>query len=124
VNEAVPSEAPAANVEALKRLKEVETAWEATLAKTRSEVAARVALAREAAEKAIQAARAEMDRLRETRLAQARTEAQAEADAILADGQKAAEKVAAAASKGADSARGKILAAVLGEFRETGSDGK
>ncbi len=115
---------PAANVEALRRLKEVENAWETKLAQTRSEVAARVSIAREAAEKAIQAARAEMDRLREARLTEARAAAQIEADKILADGQRAAQTIASAGSKGVAAAQTKILAAVLGEFRSSSSDGK
>lgn len=115
---------PAANVEALRRLKEVENDWEAKLAQTRSEVAARVALARDAAEKAIQAARAEMDRLREARLTEARAAAQIEADKILAEGQRAAQALAAAGAKGLAAAQSKIVAAVLGEFRDTTSDGK
>ena len=115
---------PAANVEALRRLKEVETAWETKLATTRSEVAARVALTRDAAEKAIQAARAEMDRLREQRLTEARAAAQTEADKILAEGQRAAAALATTGAKSLKAAQTKILNAVLGEFRDTSSDGK
>jgi vacuolar-type H+-ATPase subunit H len=115
---------PAANVEALRKLKEVETTWETKLAQNRSEVAARVAMARDAAEKAIQAARAEMDRLREARLTEARAAAQVEADKIIAEGRRTADAMAAAGSKGLAALQPKILAAVLGEFRDSGSDGK
>ena len=65
-----------------------------------------------------------MDRLREARLTEARAAAQVEADKIIAEGQRAAQAIAAAGSKGVAAAQSKIVAAVLGEFRGTSSDGK
>lgn len=110
---------PVASVEALRRLKEIETAWDAKLAQARADAAKRVAKAREAAEAAVAEARAEVDKARETLLTSARVTAQAEAERIVATGRAEAEKVAGAARSASASLKAKLLDAVVGDFRES-----
>jgi vacuolar-type H+-ATPase subunit H len=108
---------PTASVEALKQLKNVEVEWAAHLEQAREATQARLARARDAAESTIAQARSEVDRHREGVLQEARAAAQVEADRIVNLGQKDAAKLAGEATKGLQSVRAKLLAAVLGEFR-------
>jgi vacuolar-type H+-ATPase subunit H len=115
---------PSASIEALKRLKEVETSWDAKIVETRAEIAARLALVRDQSEKMLQAARAEADRKREEHLTDVRQAAESESRRILDDGQREADALAGTVGKGVKAAREKLLGAVLGEFRDTSSGGK
>lgn len=109
---------PVASVEALRRLKEIETEWETKLTQARAEAVQRVAKAREAAEAAVAEARAEVDRAREALLTSARATAQAEAERIVTAGRAEADKVAGAARTASASLKAKLLDAVVGDFRE------
>jgi vacuolar-type H+-ATPase subunit H len=115
---------PSASIEALKRLKEVETGWDAKIVQTRAEIAARLSLARDASEKVVQAARVEADRKREARLSEVRGTAEVEARKILDDGEREAAAMAGGVAKGVEAAREKLLSAVLGEFRDGSNGGK
>ena len=108
---------PTASVEALKQLKTVELEWAARLTQAREATQARIAKAREAAESALLQARTESDRLRDGILQEARTAAAAEAERIVALGQKDAAKLSGEVSKGLQSAKAKLVQTVLGEFR-------
>jgi vacuolar-type H+-ATPase subunit H len=114
---------PVFSADALKHLKEVEAEWDHRLTETKAQLAVRLAKAREAAEKAVQSARTEADRLRDARLTEVRATAQAEAEQLIAEGKRTASTVASGTLKGVQSAKARILDAVLGEFAPSSDPG-
>jgi len=95
--------APSGSVEALKRVKSTEN--EATLRRLREE-----------ADGAVKAAQAEADRHRTERIEKAQAEIAAEADAIVADGRKAAESATRGEGRRTSDKKDAILDVVLGSF--------
>ena len=110
----VPSET---SVEALRRLKEVETEWEAKLSAARAAAEKRIQLARDSAEALVTKVRPEVERQRETVLSTARSAAQSEADRIVRDGEAKARETMEVSAKLSPTARSKVLATVLAGFQ-------
>ena len=113
-----PRTAPSAgSLEALRRLKETETATEDQLRTAIAEGAERLKRLRESAEESVRAARAAADRAAAAALEVARVGVAAEVAAIVRAGEDGAAKVGGR-TKGAFAAlQPKLLDAVLGEFR-------
>lgn len=114
-----PARAP---IETLKRVKEAEEAADSVLDRARAEGAQLLQRTRDDASRAIAEARAAGEGARETALARARTEADAEAASVLAEGRKAAQKIEMDAAQVVAARRDQVLAVVLGALRP--SDGK
>ena len=113
--EAVGAAAPG-SVEALKRVKAVETEWETRLASARAEAEASVRRLREESDAAVKAATEDAERDRTDRVERARVEAAGLAGAIVADGQKSAEAAARGEGRRPADKKDEILAVVLGSF--------
>jgi vacuolar-type H+-ATPase subunit H len=104
------------SVDALRRVKAVETDWEARLKAAREESEATLRRLREESEAAVKAVHAQMEHERAERVEHARLEATGMAAAILADGEKAAEAAARGEGKRPADKKDAILGAVLGKF--------
>jgi len=119
-----PGPVPSNSVDELRRLKDVETEWEAKLAAAKTAAQERLVKAREAAEAAVHAARAEVERVREFTLASARAAAQKEAEKAMAQGRQQADAIASDSPKSLGRVQEKLLKAVLRGFRGTETAGK
>jgi vacuolar-type H+-ATPase subunit H len=104
------------SVEALKRVKAVETEWEARVSAARQEAEATLQRLREESEAAVKAAQAEAERERTGRIERARTEIAAEVETIIAGGRvEAAVALRGEGRRPADK-KSEILDVVLGSF--------
>jgi vacuolar-type H+-ATPase subunit H len=118
------TEAPAtggsdtATVEALRRLKEVEAEGEERLRAARTAAEEAVRRARDEAEATVKAVVAEAEGERAHRLEQGRLAADREADAIVRDGEKAAESLRARKGERPADRSGEIVAAALGPYAQ------
>lgn len=104
------------SVEALKRVKATENEWESRLTAARQNSDATLAQLRTEAAAAVKAAQAEGDRDRLARVTQARAETEAQAAAIVADGQRAAEQARVGEGRRPSDKKAAILDVVLGAF--------
>jgi len=108
--------APSGSVEALKRVKSTENEWDTRLSAARTENETTLRRLREEADGAVKAAQAEADRHRIERIEKAQAEIAAEADAIVADGRKAAESATRGEGRRTSDKKDAILDVVLGSF--------
>ncbi len=106
-----------ATIDALKRIKLTETEWQEKLAGARREAEASLQRLREATEVALATARAEAETDRTKAVDRARNEAEIEARAIVADGERAAQAASQGAGRRVADRSEEILAVVLGGFR-------
>jgi len=106
------------SLEALKQVKATEAEWDARLDAARRETEETLHHLRSEGEAAIRAAHAEAERDRAVRLEHARAEAETEAEAIVADGRRAAERAAHSEGRRPSDKRDAILEVVLGSFEE------
>jgi vacuolar-type H+-ATPase subunit H len=104
------------SIEALKRVKSVETEWDARLSAGRAATEVELRQLREAADAAVKAAQAEADRERTSRLERARAETATGAEAIVAEGRRAAELAARGEGRRPQDKKDAILDVVLGSF--------
>ncbi len=104
----------AATVAALRRVKAVEAEWDAKLHAARDEAARALQRARDEREATEKAVAAELAAERNRRLDEARRTADREAEAIRADGEKAAGALRQEKSGAAKQRADEIVAAVLG----------
>jgi vacuolar-type H+-ATPase subunit H len=104
------------SVEALKRVKTTEAECDARLNAARQVTDVKLRQLREEAETAVKAAQAEADRERTERVERARVETAALAEAIVADGRKAAVTAARGEGRRPADKKDAILDAVLGSF--------
>jgi vacuolar-type H+-ATPase subunit H len=104
------------SVEALKRVKATENEWDARLAAAREESQAALQSLRAAVEDEARTTSADAERDRVTRIETARAEVGREADAIVAEGQKAADEALRGEGRRPSDKKDAILAAVLGSF--------
>jgi vacuolar-type H+-ATPase subunit H len=105
-----------ASVAALKRVKATEAEWDARLKAAREEAAATIRRLRDDGDVALKAAEAEADRERTVRLEHARAETTGEAEAIVAEGRRAAERAALGEGRRPSDKKDAILDVVLGSF--------
>ncbi len=103
-------------VEALKRVKAVESEWEAKLAEARAHRDQILQRWRDETEATVHAAQLESERERSEAIQAARIAADGEAAKMLADGDRAAEAAGREDPEDLTEKRAAILAAVLGEF--------
>ncbi len=103
-------------VDALKRVKAVETEWDARLAEARETSRRELARKREEADAAVKAVLQEAEAERLRALERARIVSEAEARGIVSEGEAAARKVRDEREKRGGGRNGEILAAVLGSF--------
>ena len=104
------------SVEALKRVKATEAEWDARLKAARQEAEAILRRLRDDRDVAVKAAVAEADRERTARLERARAETAEEAETIVADGRRAAERAALVEGRSPADKKDAILDVVLGSF--------
>lgn len=104
------------SVEALKRVKAVENEWNARLTTAREVTDVELTHVREEADEAVRAAEAAAERERTDRVERARAETAAEAEAIVAEGRKAAALAAAGEGRRPADKKDAILDVVLGSF--------
>jgi vacuolar-type H+-ATPase subunit H len=104
------------SVEALKRVKATENEWDARLSATRRNVDETLERLRTEAAAAVKEAQTEAGRDRVARVVQARTETEAEAQAIVTEGQKAAAQALAGEGRKPADKKDAILDIVLGSF--------
>jgi vacuolar-type H+-ATPase subunit H len=124
MNETGGGATASASIEVLRKLKEIETELDARLVAARAQSAQQIAKAREAADLAVAAARAEADRWREVTLVAARSQAQIDSDKILADGRREAATLEQSDVTASKSTTQKVLDAVLSGFRASDFGGK
>jgi vacuolar-type H+-ATPase subunit H len=105
-----------ASVEALKRVKATETEWDTRLNAARQEAAESLRRLRDEGDAAVKAAVAEAERKRTGQVERARAEAAMEAEAIVADGRRAAERAAHGEGRRPADKKDAILEVVLGSF--------
>jgi len=103
-------------VEALKRVKATETEWETKTAEARAHRDQALQRLRDETEATVHAAQVETERERSEAIQAARTEADAEAAKILADGDQVAADAGSEQPTALKEKRAELLAAVLGEF--------
>ena len=115
--------AGATSIEALKELKQLETESEQKL-KAAVEAGERtLRQLREEAEAVVHAARQAAERTREETLQRARATVQAEADRVIADGEKVAAQIVPKTAAEIRRTKEKILQAVLAGFRSSSGSG-
>ena len=114
---APPGPADTATLDALKRIKLTETEWDEKVATARREAEASLKRLKEETETRLAAARAEAEAERGRTLEKARAEADTEATAIVAEGERAAQKATEGTGKGVTARKDEILAVVLGGFQ-------
>jgi vacuolar-type H+-ATPase subunit H len=112
------------SIDALRQLKQVETETAAKLAQAKADAQEQIQRARDSAESMLAEVRRAVERERESILQSARSDAQADATRIVAEGEQRAASVADGATQGAGRLKAKLLDAVLGEFRPSGVSGK
>ncbi|HXY12002.1 MAG TPA: hypothetical protein VEJ85_00695 [Thermoplasmata archaeon] len=106
------------SVEALKRVKATENEWDARVTTAREVTQTTLQELRADVEVAVRDAAAEAESDRAARVGAARVEVQKEADAIVADGHKAADEALRGEGRRPSDKKAAILAAVLGSFAE------
>jgi vacuolar-type H+-ATPase subunit H len=116
-----PTNASKPGIDTLKQLKQAEVDGESSLKALLAEGEKGIAQLRAEAEAAVHAARIEVDRIRERALQDSRARAEAEAAAILAQGELAAKVITSTAAKDLTKLRDRLLDVVAGEFRKNGS---
>jgi vacuolar-type H+-ATPase subunit H len=104
------------SVEALKRVKAAENEWDARLSATRRNVDETLERLRAEAAAAVKETQIEAGRDRVARVVQARTETGTEAEAIVAEGRKAAEQALVGEGRRPADKKDAILEIVLGSF--------
>jgi vacuolar-type H+-ATPase subunit H len=104
------------SVEALKRVKATENEWDTRLNAARRDADETLERMRAEADAALKEAQMEADRDRVARVVQARTETETEAEAIVAEGRKAAERALAGEGRRPADKKDAILDIVLGSF--------
>jgi len=104
------------SVEALKRVKAAEDEWDARLSATKRNVDETLTRLRAEAAAAVKEAQIDAGRDRVARVVQARTETEAEAEAILVEGRKAAEQALVGEGRRPADKKDAILDIVLGSF--------
>jgi vacuolar-type H+-ATPase subunit H len=104
------------SVEALKRVKATENEWDVKIAAARTERDATLERLRREADDAVREAGAQAERDRATRVDSARAEIAKEADAIVAEGHRAAEEATHGEGRRPADRKEAILSAVLGSF--------
>jgi len=104
------------SVEALKRVKATETEWDARLSAARQEAEDALRRLRDEGDAAVKAAEAEAERKRTDRVERARAENAAEAEVIVADGRRAAERATHREGRRPTEMKDAILEVVLGSF--------
>jgi vacuolar-type H+-ATPase subunit H len=104
------------SVEALKRVKATETEWDARLKAARQEAETMLRRLRDDEDVAVKAAEAEADRERTVRLERARAQTVEEAEAIITDGHRAAERAALGEGRHPADKKDVILDVVLGSL--------
>ncbi|HTW40121.1 MAG TPA: hypothetical protein VMF04_04620 [Thermoplasmata archaeon] len=112
--EAVPP--PDVGLDALRRIKSVESEWEQRLAADREKAEATLQRLREETEAAVKATQAEAEEERARAVGAARAGADREAAAILADGERAAAEAARGEGKHPADRKDAVLTAVLADF--------
>jgi len=104
------------SVEALKRVKATENEWDTRLGAARKDADATLERLRTEAAVAVRAAQAEADHDRLARVTKAHADIEAEAQAIVDDGRKAAEQARSGEGRRPVDKKSSILDVVLGEF--------
>lgn len=104
------------SVDALKRVKAAEAEWDARVSAARTESETTLRQLREESDAAVKGALAEAEQVRSARLDQARAEVTSEVDAIVSEGEKAAELAARGEGRRPADKKDAILDAVLGSF--------
>jgi len=112
---AAPAGAPD-SIQALKRVKATESEWDTRLASAKRESEAALERLRTEAAAAVRDGQTAADHDRVARVVQARTETEAQAAAILAEGKTAADDALRGEGRGPAEKRDAILAIVLGSF--------
>jgi len=104
------------SIEALKRLKAAENEWEARLTSAQRDTDATLERLRTEAAAAVKEAQMAADQERVARVVASRTATEAEAQGIVADGEKAAEQALHGEGRRPADKKDAILAIVLGAF--------
>ena len=109
--------ADSATIDALKRIKLAETEWEEKVAAARRDADAALKRLKEETDTLLSTARTEADTARSHAIDKARTEADAEANTIVREGERAAQKATDGAGKDLAARKSEVLAVVLGGFQ-------
>ena len=113
-----PGRSDVGSIEALKRIKATETEWDEKLASARQETEATLRRLAEESDATVKATHAEADAARTLSVQRARSDADREAETIVAEGAKAAGAAARGAGKRPADRSAEVLAAVLGSLGE------
>ena len=117
---AAPSGASDTSIDALRQLKAAETSWAEKLAKAKADAETELAALKTAADEAFAKAKDVAEKARGEKVKDAKFKADVEAEGVLRDGEKEAERVSAADPAGAPGFGAKVVEAVLGPFRSPG----